>query len=315
MKSPTSKHFVFQPFIDVSQLLGVLVILIPFLIYSCQSKNDLSISAEDDFKLGIGNVSILPSVLNEASGLESSGENLFWCHNDRGGEPIVYGLDSLGQMTRSILLTDARNEDWEDLALSEDGTLYIGDFGNNDNDRNDLVIYKVGNMEEANSNAVTAETIHFELEDQFDFPPDKSDFLFDVEGIFVFGTSLYLFIKDRSNPFLGETKMYTLPSDAGYHTARLIGRISTASKKKEGAITGADISPDGKTVALLSNENIFLFTDFEFPNIFDGRLQKLSIPSGRQTEGVVFMDSCNLYLSSEEKGNVKPLLQKISICN
>jgi sugar lactone lactonase YvrE len=35
------------------------------------------------------------------------------------------------------------NIDWEDITKDKDGNLYVGDFGNNDNERKDLCIYKI----------------------------------------------------------------------------------------------------------------------------------------------------------------------------
>lgn len=48
-----------------------------------------------------------------------------------------------GNLVRTITIEGVENNDWEDIAKDKNGFTYIGDFGNNDNDRKNLAIYKV----------------------------------------------------------------------------------------------------------------------------------------------------------------------------
>ena len=85
----------------------------------------------------------LPIALNEVSGLETDINNdLFWMVNDSGNKPILYGLNTVGNIVKSIKIK-AKNRDWEDLTIDPDGNIYIGNFGNNDNDSNNLSILKI----------------------------------------------------------------------------------------------------------------------------------------------------------------------------
>ena len=256
----------------------------------------------------------LPGAVKECSGMELSTGNIFWTHNDRGNEPLLYGVDSTGQLLHTIRLTDVENNDWEDLAQDENGTIYIGDFGNNDNDRTDLAIYIVPSPEEITNNIYTPEVIQFSYEDQDAFPPPEAQHLYDTEGFFVWDNHFYLFIKDRSKPFIGMTKLYEIPVTTGVHQARLISSFTTKDKKSEGAITGADISPDGSMVALLSKDMLWIFTHFNAPQFLSGEVQQLAIPFDLQFEGVVFEDNCIIYLVNERKSDGEPQMHQFTLC-
>ena len=76
----------------------------------------------------------LPLTLSEVSGLETdTNTDLLWMVNDSGNKPILYGLNLAGDIIKSIKI-NAKNRDWEDLTTDPEGNIYIGNFGNNDND-------------------------------------------------------------------------------------------------------------------------------------------------------------------------------------
>ncbi|WP_243389575.1 hypothetical protein [Flavobacterium cyanobacteriorum] len=85
-------------------------------------------------------VAALP--LSEVSGIEYTG-NALWAIEDSGNKNILYRLSDAGEITAQIAIA-CKNKDWEDITSDTEGNLYIGDFGNNDNDRDDLAIYKIG---------------------------------------------------------------------------------------------------------------------------------------------------------------------------
>ncbi|WP_240743145.1 hypothetical protein, partial [Ilyomonas limi] len=114
------------------------------------AKNYKSTATVNDGSCIYKDVSIKPifntnlnTKLNETSGL-LWWNNQVWTHNDSGGEPALYAVDSsTGKIIRKVTVSNATNIDWEDLA-QDDNYIYIGDFGNNaQGNRNDLKIYKV----------------------------------------------------------------------------------------------------------------------------------------------------------------------------
>ena len=82
----------------------------------------------------------LPAELTESSSLEIDSTGNFWSSNDSGGEPILYHFNDNGELLHTVRITNHSNHDWEDISLVGDSIIYIGDFGNNLNDRQNLRI-------------------------------------------------------------------------------------------------------------------------------------------------------------------------------
>ncbi len=130
-------------------------------------------------------VTTLSSTLNETSGLVNlNGE--IWTHNDNGGETELYLINlNDGSIIRTVIVHEANNVDWEDIAADET-YIYIGDFGNNDGSRTNLKIYRISRSDMASSNDVDAEKIHFSYSDQSSFEPNYHYTNFDCEALTLF---------------------------------------------------------------------------------------------------------------------------------
>ena len=103
----------------------------------------------------------LPGILEESSGIELVDSGNILSINDSKGEAELYAVDLNGNLTRTIKISNATNTDWEDLAQDEAGNIFIGDMGNNDNDRKDLKIYKIPNPNSNTENEISASEIKF----------------------------------------------------------------------------------------------------------------------------------------------------------
>ena len=166
-------------------------------------------------------VAKLPSQIDESSGLGVADSNRLWTLNDAGGKNELFLLDFKGALLRTLLLSDFSNHDWEDLA-TDSSFLFIGDFGNNSNLRESLLVYKIAKSDMEDSDHLIPQTISFKYPDQRYFPPPPSNWNFDCEAFFHQGDSVYLFSKNLSNPNDGYTKMYRLPDSPWDYTAELI---------------------------------------------------------------------------------------------
>ena len=99
--------------------------------------------------------------IKEASALAASQRwpGIYWTLNDSGNSPNLFALDEKGANRGDFRVEDADNEDWEALALGpgKDGgpALYIGDIGDNDRKRKEIVVYRVPEPEPAPSEAGT----------------------------------------------------------------------------------------------------------------------------------------------------------------
>lgn len=74
--------------------------------------------------------------LIEASGLEESYENpgYFWTHNDSGGEPVLYLIDTKGKVQMEVELEGMTNRDWEEIVTAKHGEqsyIYVAETGDN----------------------------------------------------------------------------------------------------------------------------------------------------------------------------------------
>lgn len=93
--------------------------------------------------------------------------------NDSGNKSVLYGLDGEGSIKRSIKI-NAKNRDWEDLTIDPEGNIYIGNFGNNENDSKQLSIYKIhADSITSNQKSITPEIISFSYSEQKKFPPKR----------------------------------------------------------------------------------------------------------------------------------------------
>lgn len=247
-----------------------------------------------DVKTGID----LPSALEEVSGNEIiKGSKDIWMHNDSGDSPRLYSVNSKGKVIKKIYL-DANNEDWEDITSDQKGNLYIGDFGNNYNKRKNLEILKVPHSSLTSEDEIDVERIKFSFEDQHKFPPKKKDLYYDCEAFFYFNDSLYLFTKSRVEKKYGKTKVYKIPAQKGKHKAKLIGSYNFGNKM--GCwVTGADIRNDGKQIAILTQKNIWLFSNFKGDDFFKGEVKNIPFKHATQKEGICYKNNKTLLVTDE----------------
>jgi hypothetical protein len=252
--------------------------------------------------------------LAETSGLETTGPNQFWTHNDSGGQAAVYAFDSLGKITRTIAVANAGKIDWEDITKDADGNVYLGDFGNNGNDRKSLYVYKIPPPVSIPGNSVAAGVIQFTYPDQKAYPPADNQKNFDMEAMIFFNDSLYLFSKNHTAPFTGYTKLYRLPAVAGTYTAALVDSFYTGSDMLSGQITAAALSPDKQRLALLTYTKLYVFSEFSGSQFFGGKVTRLDMNSISQKEGLAFMNNCTIYVTDEEFMGMGRKLYQANIC-
>jgi len=178
--------------------------------------------------------------VNESSGIVASRKHpgAYWTHNDSGGAPVLYAIDATGKSLGECRLTGARNIDWEDIAIDGAGHLYVGDFGDNQRRRRTLTIYQIPEPDPRQRGAVkVSKIIHYR------FPRGHGPF--DCEAMFVRGGWVYLVTKERLTARLYRVSL-TAPAGQAV-TAETLGTVPGAAW-----ITAADISADGRRIALLS---------------------------------------------------------------
>jgi len=205
-------------------------------------------------------VANLPASMEEVSGLAYTSSGL-WTHNDASNANEIYELDTLTGAVLHTALVIGNNEDWEDLAESEDH-IFLGDVGNNAGNRTDLKIYRL-NKSELGNNIMNTEIIEYSYSDQTDFSENWNNNDYDCEAFFYHNDSLHLFTKNWVD---NQTRHYVMSAEPGTHVAQLRETFNVT-----GLITGADINDEG-TIVLLGYTEVgfnfiwilFDYTDFHY---------------------------------------------------
>lgn len=260
------------------------------------------VSCQNDLVRTITPIANLSKQLKETSGIANlSKSDTFWLINDSGNSNELFEINDNGKILSVVEVVNAKNQDWEDLASDGAHKLFIGDFGNNNNKRKDLRIYSVA-VNQILNNKVTAEVIDFYFEDQHKFPPNKKHRNFDIEAFVYKAGYFYLFTKNRSSEFNGETKLYKIAAEKGKQKAILIDSFVTCNKQTNCAVTSATLSKDKKTLVLLTPTKLYEFTNYIGDDFFKGNVKVTDLEHKSQKEAICFKDGM-LYITDERVKN------------
>ncbi|WP_428067468.1 hypothetical protein [Chryseobacterium gambrini] len=275
-----------------------IVVLSSFLLLSCNPKAQEA-PKTDDLKVEFS----LPKKLKEVSGITlSQDNNTIWAIEDQGNKNVIYGVDRKGNLTSDVLVENAENHDWEDITKDAAGNIYIGDFGNNENDRQNLSILKVDLKDASQKSAKVTQTTTFHYEGQTEFPPKKSNWLYDCEAFVEMNGNFYLFTKNRSKGFDGTFLVFQVPNKAGDFEAKLIVKLKLDGGYSDAAITSATINSTKDKIVLLNHKNIQILTGFSANDFSKTKIEKVSLNHNSQKEAVVFADDKTLLIADEKDG-------------
>lgn len=232
----------------------------------------------------LDNLTDLPNDLKEVSALEyTPADRLLWIIEDSGNANNLYALDAKAQLTKTIKITNAKNEDWEDLTSDKQGNIYIGDFGNNNKKRDVYTIYKINTPAKVTDTA-SAEIINFKL------PKDLKPL--DFESFFLFKNRFYIFSKDDKKGI-----MISVENKKGDQKAKLLREFNLNGKDNK--ITSAAISTDGKTVLLLNHDKVWKLTNFKSNDFFAGNIEAIDFSHKSQKEGIIFITETEVFITDE----------------
>lgn len=183
--------------------------------------------------------------IDEASGIAASRKHpgVFYVHNDSGDAPRIFAIDDRGRDRGEIAITGAEAVDWEDIAVGpcgDDSCIYVGDIGDNDEERTSYTVYRIREPEQLRGHAA-AEPIVFTY-------PDGAH---DAETLLVHPTTgrAYVVTKVKSKP----AGLYALPSSSG-GVAEHLAEVRLPHK-----VTGGDVHPSGSGLALRSDGEAFFY--------------------------------------------------------
>jgi len=217
--------------------------------------------------------------------------------------PQLFEIDTLSlNITRTVTITNAENVDWEDIDQDEN-YIYIGDFGNNDGNRQNLSIYRISKTDYSTSTTILADKIEFSYEDQINFSTTQnSDW--DAEALVVLNDELIVFTKQwQSNG----TVAYSVPKEPGVYKA-----INKGMYPIQGLVTGATMNSLTNELFIVGYSQILtpfiaIVSNISEGNIFNGTVQKTNLDIGlAQIEAIAQVGENTFFISSEKFVNNSP---------
>jgi len=257
--------------------------------------------------------------ISESSGLVASRSTpgAYWTHNDSGDGPFIYAFDTHGNSRGIFRVTGAQARDWEDIAAGpgpkpHKSYLYIGDIGDNNEARDEVVVYRVAEpiLTSATSKLTQSRAGSTEPADaiRLKYPDGKHD----AEALLVHPTNGNIYIVSKkliANPVVYEA---AAPFTAGkLVTMKRIGEVRVPSLFG-GVVTGGSVSPDGHRVALCDYfqgyELVLPADSKDFNDIWKQKMTGFDLGKRKQGESITYrLDGKALLATSE--GKKSPLIQ------
>ena len=250
--------------------------------------------------------------INESSGLVASrtSPGNYWTHNDSGNGPVIYAFDSQGRRRGVWRVTGATSDDWEDMAAGpgpkpNTSYLYIGDIGDNDGTRSEIVLWRIpepvipasdtGSTEKNPLTTETAEKIRLR------YPDGKHD----SEALLIHPTTGRIYVVLKVPLINAGVYAADLPTDTSQVvTLARIGEVEIPGLAG-GIITGGDISPDGRRAALCDYFNGYEFVltnaSAPFDSVWKEALTVVDIGNRKHGETIAYRVDGKALISTSER--------------
>lgn len=217
---------------------------------------------------------LLEPELDEVSGLAASRrhDDVLWLIEDGGNPARLHAIGRRGRKRASFAVAGATTTDWEDLAAFRlDGRAYllIADTGDNGGLRRTLQLHVVAEPARLDSDDTRPATLKPAWSIVFRWPDGARD----CEAVTVDAArgEILLISKKREPPELFVLPLR--PRGNGVQTARALGKLLRAPRadadeqradpvqaRIRSQVTAADLSPDGRTLAVLTYRQALLYT-------------------------------------------------------
>lgn len=249
--------------------------------------------------------------VTESSGLSASEcQDVLWTHNDAGNAPLIFGMDLTGKHLGTWKVEGAGSVDWESIATHKDASgkcfLLIADFGDNDEARKNVEIYRIPEPtivpEGAASSAAkpistaAAEVMKYAY---VDGPQNAETLLVHPES-----GDIYVVTKEKSGP-AGVHRIKQQYGRGEILKTEKVGDVAVPSTP-EGLLTGGSFSPDGTRLMLCDKKGGYEFVlpagSANIDDIWKQKAVQVNVGDRKQGEGVSYgRDGLTLYASSEKK--------------
>lgn len=244
-------------------------------------------------------VDALPDVLREASGVTPSRqyEGVLWTHDDSGGEPEIFAIDTAGRLLTTVRVDGATFTDWEDIeigACDAGDCIYIGDVGNNRRNRDSATVFVI--PEPSPTDTVSSPARRLRLRYGGGPAPD-------AEALFILpGPRLYVISKGIERPIT----VFRYPGELRFGDVAEMEAIQNLTPEPVSLpdqVTGASASPNGDWVAVRTYTALQLYRVDDGETLLTATLDSagvdLSPLAEPQGEGVGLQRDGDIWLVSE----------------
>lgn len=225
--------------------------------------------------------------LCECSGLVRSRRypDIFWAHNDSGNAAELFAVRLTGEVVARIPVDQARNTDWEDITINDQGHLFIGDLGDGFGHYRWHALYEVAEPDPTAQPVVPAKVVRTW---RFQFP----DHRYDCESLFYHRGFAYVITKvRRSKPVLFRLE----PAQGDVLKAMKVCELPV------GQATGADVSDDGTRLAVCGYGQAWVFKLPEnLARLAEAKPLHVTWPGVFQTEACTF-EGQDLIIAAESR--------------
>ncbi len=259
------------------------------------------------------------NVLKEVSGLACSRTTpgYLWAHGDENtdeGKSII-AIRPAGDLVCTVNISgDPGRDDWEDIATgvyNGKNYVFIGAIGDNDLAYKDS--YYIYYFEEPTitSGSTTVKVNYI----RFGYPDNKAH---NTETLMYDNVEQVFYIADKVED--APCSLYRLPFQTNYGTAtqKLELVCALGNGKEFNTLTGGDISPDGKWMAIKDKETILLWErNGDESLVQTAKRQPVEVAAyeeEKQGESLAWKDSNTFYTTSDQKKDV-PIYQYVRTFN
>jgi hypothetical protein len=209
--------------------------------------------SEPGSKFRVGRITA--QAIPESSGLVASRKHagVFWTHNDSGNPPALFAITRQGELIHEFPV-DAKNVDWEDIALDAAGRIYIADMGNNNRRRTEVQVYRVDEPDPGAVGTTRPTTRPAPLRVTRTWRLTYPDAPFDCESLFIWQGKGYVLPK-RLSTAPAELFSFDLDSPARVQKLEKVADVPSV----RAPVSAADISADGKQLAILTLFGPYIF--------------------------------------------------------
>jgi hypothetical protein len=262
---------------------------------------------------------ITTPAVDEASGVAVAPGGLTYTFNDSGNAPVIYGYSDTGAL-RTQVTVPSKDEDWEDMAITDVGgtwKVFLADTGDDFQDRKaaglpDRSEYAIVELDVPAGPSATDTGTTVTKEDavgtrRFTVEwPDHSNH--NGETMLVQPDTGQIYVADKIYDAGQPAYLWAAPKKLSAKSPNVLTKVGSIPIM---AASGGAISQDGTRMVIRNGETAFLWTitpQQKMSSVLKAAPVQLQLPHQPQGEGVGFsQDGTGLLLTSE--GTDQPLWQ------